>query len=86
VLDNVGKVLSKDRLVNLYLVPNNIAALLPASDSQVQTDINSIDTFRGYLEGFPTVQTIGNNKYQISQSWSYNKWSAGANGLYDLVA
>lgn len=85
-LDNVGKVLSKNRLISTYNLPTNVAVLLPESDSGIQEDqFTHITTFKGYLEQYPIYQTVPSNKAQITQEWVFNKWSVGDNGLYDVV-
>ncbi len=89
----VGKVLSKAKLISEYNVPLAVAAILPAvgdADNQCSVTLNVdnvrlLDTFRGFLEQYPTYQTVANNKVQISQEWVFGKWSAGDDGLYDYV-
>ncbi len=92
-LANVGKVVSRAKLIALYDVPAPVQALLPpigSADNQCSTildidNVRLVDTFRGFLESYPTYQTSSNNKVQISQEWVFNKWSAGDDGLYDIV-
>jgi hypothetical protein len=87
-LANVGKVLSKGSLISVYNVPSQRQNSLPNSSSSITnvgTAADPIWVFFGYLEQYPTIQDVSNNKVQISQSWIYNKWSAGAKGLYDVV-
>jgi hypothetical protein len=84
-LTNNDKVLSKNVLIHNYFVPLWVARLLPDSDETIQTDSGGFDYFYGYLETQPTYQGVAGNRVQISQEWIYNQWSAGTNGLYDVV-
>jgi hypothetical protein len=84
-LTNNDKVLSKSNLANSYLVPLWVQRLMPESSYDIETDINGVARFWGYLEYQPSYQSVSGNRVQISQEWVYNNWSAGAKGLYDVV-
>lgn len=84
-LANVEKVLSKNAFVSEYLVPNYLIPILPDSDSSIQIDQNGVETFKGFLVHFPNYTTTSQNKVQVTQDFVWFKWSAGPNGLYDVV-
>lgn len=95
-INNVNFVLSTQKVISTYNVPNALRPLLPPSlraDETVPTNDNSVLTanvvipfYYGWLEQHPAYQMVGNNKVQISQEWIYGKWVADPqNGLYDVL-
>ncbi len=84
-LVNNNYVLSTSYLISYYAIPNWIQWQLPAGNTAIQSDINGITTFYGWLETPPHRTNIGFNRCQIGQTWTYGKWSVGANGLYDVI-
>ncbi len=73
-IENVNKVLSKSSLITLKQVPSYLHNLLPTSGTEASSNASTIVYFYGYLENFPTYQTVGNNKIQISQTWSFGRY------------
>jgi hypothetical protein len=91
---HVGKVLSTNKVKSLYNVPLSYAKMMPPSF--VENEITSMapDTsplilpfYYGWLEGPPSFNHAGTGTVQVSQTWTYNKWSvtesAALPGLYD---
>jgi|SRR6185503_7131175 len=74
-ISNVGAVFSKAQFINYYGIPSNFWPLLPES-GDVTNDNVSFNSFNGYLEQYPTYQTVSERaKVQISQTWVFNKWA-----------
>lgn len=92
-INNAMKVISDSKLKALYAPPTAIYNILPdtyASTEYVYYDVNAqftleIPFYYGWLEMHPSYQTVGNNKIQISQEWTYGKYTVGDNGMYDLL-
>lgn len=94
---NAEKVLSTNRVISEALPPANIRQLMPSSyaSNEVVGGVEGywsvvagnmdINFYFGWLEYYPSIQTVGSNRCQISQEWVYNKWIVGATGFYDVV-
>ena len=85
---NVPRIFSKSSLVSEFGVPTWVQEDLPDSSPGIEnigTSISPIYVYYGYLEQGTTRRQVSNNKVQISQSWLFNRWVAGPDGLYDTV-
>jgi hypothetical protein len=85
---NVGKIFSRAGLIGAYGIPTNVAALLPVGGSSIEnagSAVSPLYVFYGFLEQYPNIVTVSGNKLQISQTWIYNRWSAGDSGLYPVA-
>ena len=72
-VSNIDKVYSKGSFIAIEGVPWNLWALLP--DSSVDTTDATLTKLWGYKKGSPTIELVSNNRWQVSQSWTYNAWS-----------
>lgn len=96
-IDNTNYVLSTNRVVSTYGVPNVLRSLLPDSSiadqnipmtSIVANKYIIIPFYYGWLEQHPSYQFVGSNRIQISQEWIFNKWVASIStntGLYKVL-
>ncbi len=89
------KILSTLKVKSLFNVPFNMAKLMPpsyvANENQSvvpDSDPVVIPFYYGWKQSPINPQTVGTNRIQYSQSWTYNKWSVTLSpslpGLYDL--
>jgi hypothetical protein len=95
-ITNTNCVLSTNVLIG-YGVPVAYQSLMPSGgdDSETVTvegyyapsaGAMPVPWYLGWLERYPSVQNIGGGKVQVEQSWVYNRWLVGDDGLYDVVS
>lgn len=88
-IEDVNYVLSNNYLISKVNVPLSIRGLMPATGTANETVVidnltTTLNYYFGWLEMHPTYQISGNDKYNLSQEWVWNKWLTGDGGYYDI--